>query len=422
MRTLIGPFSRAFPRFGGCRDSFGGARKRDEEGIPLRVDLDARVLRERIPQDPPVLGEEVGICRAVLLEEPRRALDVGEEEGDGATRELAHGSILELAPPGIAAAGIRLSSEVTPTERSNMATTTRKPNRLSDEDLARVLELAKQSDSVELKLTVPASDQRKAVAALDLDPLEAQIRQVFFFDTPKLALNAAGVVVRARRVQGKGADSVVKLRPVVPDELPESLRKSPNLVVEVDAMPGGYVCSAALERQDGRPRREASRCWRSPDSQALLEGAASVLRGQRRGRCRAGRARRAGADLRSQAELQPAELDRRIVAELWLYPDGSRILELSTKCTAADAFQVAAESRAFLDREGHRPLRRAADEDEDRARVLLTGARGEGLGSRSGRSRPARRREVETVECGDVVLELRDARRADQRRGHACVA
>jgi hypothetical protein len=50
-------------------------------------------------------------------------------------------------------------------------------------------------------------------AALGVDPLEGQIRQVFFFDTPELALNAAGVVVRARRRQGEEADTVVKLRP-----------------------------------------------------------------------------------------------------------------------------------------------------------------------------------------------------------------
>ena len=37
---------------------------------------------------------------------------------------------------------------------------------------------------------------------------------------------------------------------------------------------------------------------------------------------------------------------------MWLYPDGSRILELSTKCVASDAFQVAAESRAFLASKG----------------------------------------------------------------------
>ena len=131
--------------------------------------------------------------------------------------------------------------------------------RLSDADLAEFLELIRGADSVELKLTVPEADQRSSVTALGMDPLEAQIRQVFFFDTPDLALNAAGVVVRARRVQGKGDDSVVKLRPVVPDELPRAVRRSPGFGVEVDAMPGGFVCSGYDEAR----RRRASR-RRSP--------------------------------------------------------------------------------------------------------------------------------------------------------------
>jgi hypothetical protein len=37
---------------------------------------------------------------------------------------------------------------------------------------------------------------------------------------------------------------------------------------------------------------------------------------------------------------------------MWLYPDGSRLLELSTKCAPSEAFQVAAESRAFLAQKG----------------------------------------------------------------------
>src|SRR5215213_8613054 len=90
---------------------------------------------------------------------------------------------------------------------------------LSDAQLAELLPLIEGADSVELKLTVPAETQRPAIRALGLDPLDAQVRQVFFFDTPELALFEHGVVVRARRVQGKGDDSVVKLRPVVPDEL-----------------------------------------------------------------------------------------------------------------------------------------------------------------------------------------------------------
>ena len=53
---------------------------------------------------------------------------------------------------------------------------------LSDEQLAEVLELTKGADSVELKLTVPDSDQRSTVQALGIDPLDVQMRQVFFFD------------------------------------------------------------------------------------------------------------------------------------------------------------------------------------------------------------------------------------------------
>ena len=128
-----------------------------------------------------------------------------------------------------------------------MSAATTMPPTFSGEELTQLLALIKDSDSVELKLTVPETDQRSAVARLGLDPLEAQIRQIFFFDTPDLALDKQGVVVRARRIQGKGDDSAVKLRPVVPAELPDDLRRSAAFRVEVDALPGGYVCSGALK-------------------------------------------------------------------------------------------------------------------------------------------------------------------------------
>src|SRR5215207_121780 len=119
---------------------------------------------------------------------------------------------------------------------------------LSDEQRSELLDLVSGVDSVELKLTVSESHQRSALAALGVDPLEAQIRQVYFLDTPDLALNGAGVVVRARRVQNKGDDSVVKLRPVDPEALPREFRASPAFGIEVDAMPGGFVCSGTMKR------------------------------------------------------------------------------------------------------------------------------------------------------------------------------
>ena len=48
----------------------------------------------------------------------------------------------------------------------------------------------------------------------------------------------------------------------------------------------------------------------------------------------------------------PEGFARKMVVELWLYPDGTRILELSTKCAPSEAFQVAAEGRAFLAERG----------------------------------------------------------------------
>ena len=75
---------------GGRGRGVGGSGEGDEESVALRVDLDARVPGERVSQRPAMLGEELDVSRPVLLEQPRRALHVGEEEGDGSARKRAH--------------------------------------------------------------------------------------------------------------------------------------------------------------------------------------------------------------------------------------------------------------------------------------------------------------------------------------------
>jgi hypothetical protein len=219
---------------------------------------------------------------------------------------------------------------------------------LSDDNLTEVMGLLAEADSVELKFTVPAAERFRTLTALGIDPLDAQIREVFFFDTPDLTLDKAGVVARARRIQGKGDDSVIKLRPVVPDTLPQDLRTSSEFVVEVDAMPGGYVCSGSL-----KAKLEPNRVM-------------STLTGDRSLRKLFSKAQRsfftehapAGVSLDDLATLgpitvlkvkfDPPDFGRRLAVEMWLYPDGSRILELSTRCGPKEPFQVAAEAKAFL--------------------------------------------------------------------------
>ncbi len=225
-------------------------------------------------------------------------------------------------------------------------------SRLVTDELIALLDLVRRADSIELKLTVPEGAYRSTAAALGLDPLDAQIRQVFFFDTPDLTVNLAGVVVRARRIQGRDSDSVVKLRPVEPDDLPDELRHSPNFVVEVDAMPGGYVCSGSLKgnlpptavrravagetplRKLFSKEQRAFFAAHAPDGITIDD--LSVL----------------GPIFVLKLKVKPETFSRPIVAEMWIYPDGSRILELSTKCLPGEGLEVGREVRAFLEGKG----------------------------------------------------------------------
>ena len=169
-----------------------------------------------------------------------------------------------------------------------------------------------------------------------------------FFDTPDLALDKAGVVVRARRIQGRMGDSVIKLRPLDPDRVDADVRRLSGFGVEVDAIPGGFVCS-------GRLKCDA-------DSDATRQ----VLLGERALRKLYTKEQRSlfkahapeGIELDDLSALgpifvlklkwQPRDFARKMVAEMWLYPDGARIFELSTKCLPSEAFDVAAEARVYL--------------------------------------------------------------------------
>jgi hypothetical protein len=228
----------------------------------------------------------------------------------------------------------------------------RRISELTGEELEHLLGLLGASDSVELKLTIPQDARASAGRALGVDPLDAQLRQVFFFDTPDLVLNAAGVVVRARRRQGEQGDTVVKLRPVDPSELPDEIRRSPSFGVEVDAMPGGYVCSGSLKgvasneaiataTRGDKPIRKLfskeQRAFYAAHAPAGLElDGLSVL----------------GPIPTLRLKWKPEGFKRRLVGEVWLYPDGSQIVELSTKALPSEAFQAAVESRAFLQARG----------------------------------------------------------------------
>jgi hypothetical protein len=218
---------------------------------------------------------------------------------------------------------------------------------LSTEDLLQVMELLKDVTSVELKVMVEDT-ARATVRHLGFDPTEAEPRQAYFFDTPDLALNRAGLIVRARRgAHGRG-DTVVKLRPIDPAMIDSELRRDAAFKVEVDVMPGGFVCSASAKgRCSGKEVIDAC------EGKIPLE--AIFSRAQRefyKDHAPAGVAMSdlvpLGPTFLLRMKQDPEAFDRPVVVELWLYPDGSRVLEVSTKGEPEEAFQLAAEFKKLL--------------------------------------------------------------------------
>jgi hypothetical protein len=217
-------------------------------------------------------------------------------------------------------------------------------------DLKKLLHVIRNSKSIEIKVSVPMTQHQRTTLRTGLDPVEAQPRHVYFFDTPDQRLNRAGLIVRARRIQGGTADTVVKLRPVDPAEIDAELKRSEAFKVEVDAMPdGNFVCSASYK------------------GDATGQDVLDVVHGERKIRWLFSKEQRAffdahapkGIDMNSlkiqgpilvlRAKHRPKEYPRGITVEVWLWEDGKHVLEISTKCAPAEAFQTGVEFRQYLE-------------------------------------------------------------------------
>ncbi len=224
--------------------------------------------------------------------------------------------------------------------------------RLDDEQIAGIVAMLGDVDSVELKLTIPDAERRGTVESLGVDPLDAYLRQVYFFDTPDLRLSDAGLVVRLRRSQGRGDDSVVKLRPVEPASIDGAWREREGFKVEVDASPEGYVCSASF-RRDLKPGRVRSAILgEAPISKAFSKQQLAFYEQFAPANLALDDLDRLGPITVLKLKQNPPGVGRKIVLELWFYPDGSRMLELSTKSAPADAFEAAARLRSYLTERG----------------------------------------------------------------------
>ncbi|GIF08449.1 CYTH domain-containing protein [Actinoplanes siamensis] len=214
--------------------------------------------------------------------------------------------------------------------------------------------LAAGADRVELKVVSSEPQCR----ALDLERHAVQHRRVFFLDTPDLALDRHGLIVRIRDMGDRPDDAVVKLRPMAAHTVPKWLRRKNTLDVEIDAMPGRRILSGSLKVRLGRGVVARAHAAGRPLAKLLPHS-------QRRLLASCGPAGLSLGDLMlfgpvdvHKYKVQLPGFDRPLCAERWTYPDGSAVLELSARCAVGKAPEVAARLTAALAAHGVGPAER----------------------------------------------------------------
>lgn len=215
-------------------------------------------------------------------------------------------------------------------------------------------ELVGTADSVELKFCLADNQIRQASTALGIDLRSARPRRIFYLDTPDLTLSRAGLIVRVRRIHRVKDDVVIKLRPAAPHQLGDELRGRKGFKVDVDVMPDRFVCSASLKSRPAAGAiaqavgghlpwsrlftAEQRRFFSTHAPEGLTLDDLSVL----------------GPVLALKERHNPPGLPYPLTAELWTYPTGNRLLEISTRVPPAAALAAMADWRTFLER--HRLL------------------------------------------------------------------
>lgn len=210
------------------------------------------------------------------------------------------------------------------------------------------------TNSVEVKAMIDDDHIRAGLRHLGLSPESAVQRLVYFFDTPRLDLFRAGVIVRARRVPGGQHDSTIKIRPVRADAVPAKWKKEKGFKLEADAGENAIVRSASLSRgvEKGVIKQVAAGKAKVSDlfSRAQRQFLAEMCRIK--------------TDLDKLAILGPVTVQWwkvanprvpvAITSELWTRADKVQMLETSIRVPAAQAAFATGGFAAFLAEVGAR--------------------------------------------------------------------
>jgi hypothetical protein len=198
-------------------------------------------------------------------------------------------------------------------------------------------------DAVEIKVTIRPDQELKAERALEVNEDTAEVRIIYFYDTPKLDLYDAGLVLRARLVKGDDDDSTVKFRPVEPGKIAEAWRDVEGFKLEADCVGERVVCSASLTALQKRDEIEEVAKGKRPIDKLFSKEQERFI-GEFYGREFEFGALRALGPIRVlRWKLEQEGFAHELTVEEWRLPDGDDLVEVSIKTAPEEAVRAAKE-------------------------------------------------------------------------------
>lgn len=192
-------------------------------------------------------------------------------------------------------------------------------------------------DGVEIKVTIRPDQELRAERAMELNEDTAEIRIVYFYDTPQLDLFDAGITLRARLVKGDDDDSTVKFRPVKPAKLPGEWRQLEGFKLEADCVGTRVVCSASLTSLQKRDEIDEVAKGKRPIEKLFSQDQERFLGEFSKRLVDFAKLRVLGPIRVLRWKLRQEGFPHQLTLEEWRLPDGDDLVEVSIKVPPKEA-------------------------------------------------------------------------------------
>jgi hypothetical protein len=203
-------------------------------------------------------------------------------------------------------------------------------------------------EAVEIKCTIRPDQELLAERAMKVDEDTADVRLVYFYDTPDLDLFKTGVVLRARLVKGDADDSTVKFRPVEPAAIPRDWQRLKGFKLEADWVGDHIVCSASLSDMQVRDEIDEVAKGKRAIGKLFSRDQERFLSEFNKDTVEFGKLRVMGPIRVLRWKPKHETFPHELTVEEWRLPSGEDLVEVSIKAPPNKALQARKEFDTHL--------------------------------------------------------------------------